>query len=89
MKELVWYGVLGNHDYNHSNLELEFNFYKDGWRIYDFFYDRTVELQNGLKIGFVHIDTNLLAYGRNGEARNKCMKRYFKKYRWTEEYILV
>ena len=69
-------------------MESEFDDHKDSWRIKDFFYDRIVKI-DGDEIAFVHIDTNFLAYGWNGEPGNKYMKSYFRKYRWSEERIFV
>lgn len=43
---------------------------------------------DGEQVAFVHIDTNYLAYGANGEPSKKPMKGYFKKLNWTDDVVL-
>jgi len=75
----MWYGVLGNHDYNSVELEAEFKYNKYGWRIDQFFWSHKHVVGNET-IAFVHIDTNYLEYGPDGEKSKPRMTGYFQKY---------
>ena len=85
---MTWYGVLGNRDYRNKGLKKEFFVYKTGWIIDDFFWHHQMTVDKDHKVGFVHIDTSFLAYGKGGEPGNKRMKKYFEKYKWTDEEVL-
>ncbi len=76
--------MLGNHDYNGKDLEAELKYTKHGWRIDDYFWAHTTTV--GTKtVAFIHIDTNYLAYGPNGEPDKKLMPDYFKKNGWSSK----
>jgi len=74
LKNLTWYGLLGNHDYNNHGLLEEFKYNKYGWRIDDFFWSHSKTV-DGETVAFVHIDTSFLAYGAKGEHAN--MRKWF------------
>ena len=87
LQNLTWYGVVGNNDFSEIGLESELFYDQNGWRIDDYFWSRIQKIGDK-KIAFVHIDTNYLAYGQDGAPDKEHMKTYFRKLRWTEEYIL-
>lgn len=41
LKDLTWFGTIGNHDYGGEGLFSEFEYKKHGWRIDDFFWAHT------------------------------------------------
>ena len=85
---LTWYGCLGNHDYNGKGLESQLQYNKHNWRIDDFFWSYNFTV-GGKQVAFVHIDTNYLAYGANGEpSKNPLMKGYFEKFKWNDTVVL-
>jgi len=43
---------------------------------------------DGKSIAFIHIDTNFLAYGEDGEPNNNMMHPYFYKYQWETDDIM-
>ena len=51
---------------------------KNGWRIDDYFWSHTMKF-NDQKVAFVHIDTNFLAYGEDGETNSLHMEEHFRK----------
>ena len=59
---MVWYGVIGNHDYNNVRLDAYFIYKSNGWGIDDFFWSHVQEISEGVTVSFVHIDTSFLAY---------------------------
>lgn len=65
LKNLKWYGTIGNHDYGNVGLYSEFKYRKYGWVIEDFFWTHTAKVA-GMNIAFVHVDTSFLAYGVEG-----------------------
>ena len=76
---LNWYGSLGNNDYNNQVIEALFEIKAKGWRMKNFFWSHTIPYGDE-EIAFVHIDTNYLAYGDNGEPGNKWMEKHFEHY---------
>mmetsp|Transcript_3197 Transcript_3197/g.295 ORF Transcript_3197/g.295 Transcript_3197/m.295 type:complete len:104 (+) Transcript_3197:220-531(+) len=67
LKDLTWYGVIGNHDFRGLGLFTEFEYKKNNWRIDDFFWTHT-DIVEGNRIAFIHIDTNFLAEGIEGSS---------------------
>ena len=67
---LTWFGVLGNRDYQNKGIKEGYLKSKDKWKIDDFFWSHRM-LANNRELAFIHIDTNFLAYGSNGEVGNK------------------
>ena len=61
--------MLGNRDYSQRGLREGYLKKKGKWRIDDFFYCHII-LVNNREAAFIHIDTNFLAYGPNGELKN-------------------
>jgi len=82
LKKLDWYGVLGNHDYNYKKLNDLFLYKENGWQIKNYFWSYFKRV-DGRKVAFVHIDTNFIAYGIEGEPKNKYMNYKFKGMGWT------
>merc|ERR1719445_101078 len=79
--EVPWYAVLGNHDWM-GNPQAELDKSKSGnWNLPKFFYTRNHTIGNTTHlVAWVHIETNLIFYGPNGE--NSAMKKNFAKEGW-------
>ncbi len=89
LKDLTWYGCLGNHDYNTQHMDAFFDFKQHGWRIDGHVWSHTHTLINDDVVAFVHIDTNFLTYGEDGEdSKNPGMTDNFAKYNMTDDWML-
>ena len=85
IKNLTWYGTIGNHDYNGADIEAEFIYNKFGWKMDGFMYYHNHRAMSGDSVTFVHIDTNYLFYGPNGEFSKPRMKPYFQHYNFSKD----
>jgi acid phosphatase len=80
--EVPWYAVMGNHDWESktSHAEIEKTKSSGGiWNMPDFFYTRSHKV-GGATVAWVHLETNLIFYGPNGE--NAAIKANFEKEGW-------
>ena len=84
LKDLDWYGVLGNRDYSNEGITELLGYREHRWRLDDHFWSHTMIADDEKKVAFVHIDTSFLAYGEYGEVGNANMGDYFAKKDWTE-----
>ncbi len=66
LKDLLWYGSLGNHDYNTKHQYAYFFYKAHGWRLDDHVWSHSHKLASGDEVAFVHADTVYLNYGRKG-----------------------
>ncbi|KRX08963.1 hypothetical protein PPERSA_08166 [Pseudocohnilembus persalinus] len=86
IKNLDWYGVLGNHDWNGPGLEYQFQYNKNGWKIEDYFWNHKKTFGNK-EVAFVHIDTNYLEYGKQGQTQ--LMGERFKQLGWEKDKMIL
>lgn len=82
LKDLPWYGVIGNHDFYGAGLFSEFEYRENNWYIPDFFWSHTDKIGDK-KIAFLHMDTNFLAYGKEGNGEE--MANYFVELGWESD----
>ena len=76
LSNLVWYAVLGNHDwYACPDCQIEYSKYNPRWIMPALFHTKTIE--KDFKAAWIFLDVNLLANGINGDTR--AMKENFKK----------
>lgn len=75
LRNIPWYGVLGESDYRGKGLYDEFLYRNNNFKIENFLWAHTARIKSK-SVAFVHIDTSFLAYGKEGESEK--MKEYFK-----------
>jgi predicted phosphodiesterase len=83
--DVPWYAVLGNHDWE-GDPQAQVDYTHSGenrnkvWNMPSMSYNRTHTVGQS-KVAWIHLDTNLIFYGPNGE--NQKMKSNFEKMGWT------
>ncbi|ORY37986.1 Metallo-dependent phosphatase [Rhizoclosmatium globosum] len=86
IKNLPWWGVLGNHDwYLKNSFTYELNHIDPHWVIPDLFYTKRVQVDAGIYATFIFIETDLMQYGYGGstKAAAKGMQPSFAAQGWT------
>ncbi|KAI8893252.1 Metallo-dependent phosphatase-like protein, partial [Globomyces pollinis-pini] len=82
--KVKWNVIMGNHDwYGTPRAQLEYAKINSRWHQPDFFYDEEIQVGKS-NIGFVFIETDLLAYGYGGKDNKPQVRKNFVKEGWVD-----